>query len=90
MKEDSGFYQVPYLETPMIQSTNNRIEYKYYRDINKLVKRLQLLSASQSTGNTSVGVINKLYEIMEELEKYGYELRTLIFSLWRLPVIITL
>ena len=55
-----------------MQSTNNRIDYKYYRDINKLVERLQLLVALRITGNTSVSINNEFYGIIEELEKYSY------------------
>ena len=79
IKEGSGLrshrIQEPYLETPMMQVTNNKVDYEYYRDINEIVERLQLIAASQFAGNTSAELNNELYEIIEELEKHGYVLR---------------
>ena len=49
IKEGSGLHscriQEPYLETPMMQVTNHKVDYKYYRDINEIFERLQLIAA---------------------------------------------
>ena len=58
----SGLHQSEdaYLGNAMLSLTNNKIDYKYYQDINGIVERLQLLAASQRTGNTSLN--NESYE----------------------------
>ena len=50
-------------------STNSKIEYVYWNDINELVDRLRLLYASKSAGNTAHD--NEIANILEELTEEG-------------------
>ena len=53
-----------------MRCNNNKIDYKYYNNINEIVDRLKLLISSQNVGNDNHS--NEIYEIIEELEKIDY------------------
>ena len=69
-KRDRKLNKKSLFNTPLMRFNNNKIDYKYYNNINEIVDRLKLLISSQNVGNNNHS--NEIYEIIEELEKRDY------------------